>query len=55
MFDSCSTLVFRELQIDSQTFYQWFREGNDHEERIVPLEHLYSEQEHWALYYQMFT
>ncbi len=55
MHDFCSIAVFREVKIDSQLFFQWFRIGQDNESFIVPESLLLTEDQHWQKFNLLFT
>lgn len=41
----CRVIVFKEIQVDNQTMFQWFRAGIEEEEWLMP-DQLFTEQEH---------
>lgn len=48
MFDYQSTVVvFREIIVQNELFFQWYRIGEQDEDRIMPIEPLLSADEHW--------
>lgn len=46
--DYCRTFVFKEIQRGSEVLFQWFREGSEEEEWIVP-DRVLTAEEHWQL------
>lgn len=40
--------VFKEIILNNQTFYQWYRTGNEGEDYIVP-DIILSEEDHWEM------